>query len=173
MSAELLVWLGGAIAVGTALAGWPVAADTAPRRWPSMVGLGGLIVGLLLVGVVSGTIVRHVVQVAPAALALALVARHASSGRAAALPILIFWMVVMLTIWRYLLGMTRIIGGHFTTTEILLTVAIALACAIGLAGGARPTANLAPSRRALAAFAFGLLQFAAMWVSALPSVSGR
>src|SRR5690349_17562370 len=113
MNPELYAWLIGGIAVGVAFASWPVAADGPPRRWPSLAGLGGLIVALLLVGVESGTLVRHLVQLAPAMVALALVVRHSPFGRPAALPILPFWLALVLTIWRYLLGYTQIIGGQF------------------------------------------------------------
>jgi hypothetical protein len=168
MSPELCAWLIGGITVGVAIAGGPAAAGDAPRRWPSIAGLGGLIAALLLVGVVSGTVVRHLVQFAPAMMALALVARHSPFGRAAALPILPFWLALMLTIWRYLLGYTQSIGGHFTTAEIVLTMAIALVCAFGLAGGARPTANLPRLHRAVTAIVFGALQLGALWLSMQP-----
>lgn len=168
MNPELCAWLVGGIAVGVAVASWPAAADVPPRRWPTLAGLGGLIGALLAVGVESGTLVRHLVQLAPATLALALVLRHSPFGRAAALPILPFWLVLMLTIWRYLFGHTQIIGGRFTPVEIALTMAIAVACAVGLTGGARPTANLSSLHRAVAALAFGALQLTALWLSMQP-----
>jgi hypothetical protein len=173
MNPELYAWLIGGIVVGVATASWPVQSDAAPRPWPSLAGLGGLIVALLLVGAESGTMVRHLVQLTPAMLALALVLLHSPFGRAAALPILPFWLALMVTIWRYLLGFTRIIGGQFTTLEIVLTVAIALACVIGLAGGARPTASLSRAHRAVTATVFGALQLAALWASMQPFASGR
>lgn len=173
MNAGLFAWLIGAILVGVAIASGPVTADDAPRRWPSLAGLGGLIVALLLVGVESGTLVRHLVQVAPAMLALVVVRLHSPFGRAATLPIVSFWLTLMLTIWCYVLGYTRIIGGRFTTVEIALTVAVALACLIGLTGGARPAANLSRPRRAATAVLFGALQLAALWVSMQPFASGR
>jgi len=173
MSPELYGWLIGAVAAGMAVAGWPVHGGGAPRSWPSLIGLGGLIGALLAVGVESGTLLRHAIQVAPATVALALVARHSSHGRAAALPILLFWTALMLTIWRYLFGMTRIIGGQFTAVEISLTVIIAMACVAGLAGGPRPTAALPAWRRAATAGVFGALQLAALWVSMQPFASGR
>ena len=168
MNPELYAWLIGGIAVGVAIASGPVAADDAPRRWPTIAGLGGLIGALLLVGLASGTFVRHVVQLAPAMLALALVVLHSPFGRASALAILPFWLALMLTIWRYLFGYTRIIGGTFTGVEIALTVAVAVACVLGLTGGARPTANLPRPLRAATTIVFGALQLAALWVSLQP-----
>jgi hypothetical protein len=168
MSPELYAWLLGAIGLGAAVAGWTASPDAAPRRWPSLLGLGGLIAALLAVGIVSGTVMRHVIQLSPVFVAVGLVAAGSSYGRAATLPILMFWGALMLTIWRFLLGWTRIIGGHFTAGEIALTVGVAAACVAGLAGGARPTANLPVQRRVAAALAFGLLQLAALWVSMRP-----
>ena len=98
MNPEIYAWLLGGIGVGTAVACGPVAATDAPRRWPSLVGLCGLIAALLAVGVESGTLVRHVVQIAPAMLALALVALHSPFGRASALAILPCWLALMVTI---------------------------------------------------------------------------
>jgi hypothetical protein len=111
--------------------------------------------------------------VPPAGVALVLVAAHSPCGPAAALPILPFWIALMLTIWRYLLGMTRIVGGQFTTVEIVLTAIIAIACLTGLSGGPRPTANLSSARRATTACAFGALQLAALWASMQPFALGR
>src|SRR5438477_205650 len=77
------------------VAGGTPTRPSAPRLWPGLVGLGGLIAALLAVGEVSGTLTRHVIQVAPAALALTLVASGSPYGRAAALPILTLWAGLM------------------------------------------------------------------------------
>ena len=173
MNPDLYAVLIAGIAAGTVVAGAGATAapTSAPRLWPSVVGLGGLIAALLAVGWVSGTLIRHLIQVAPAALALILVAGRSSFGRAATLPILTFWAALMAVIWTFLLGLTRIIGGRFTAVEIGLTIAIAAACLAGLLGGARPTANLSRPRRIATALAFGLLQLAALWVSLQPLVN--
>jgi hypothetical protein len=165
VSPWLYAWLIGAITIGAVVAGSAARAAATPRLWPSVAGLGGLIAALLLVGVVSGTLVRHVIQLAPAMVALTLVGVGSPSGRAAALPILLFWAVLMAIIWAFLLGLHRVIGGHFTTVEIILTVAIGVACAAGFVGGPRPTANLSATRRVAIAAAFGLCQLAAFWYS--------
>jgi hypothetical protein len=173
MNPGLYAWLMGALALGVVIAAWTPRRDTAPHLWPSVVGLGGVIAGLLTVGLVSGTLSRHLIQVAPAALALALAAGGSQYGRAAALPIVTFWAGLMATIWLFLLGLHQMIGGRFTAVEIALTVAVALACLTGLAGGARPTANLPPPRRAVTAVVFGALQLAAFWASMQPFASLR
>jgi hypothetical protein len=168
MNPGLYACLVGALALGVVIAGWTPTRDAPPRLWPSAVGLGGVLAGLLAVGVVSGTLVRHMVQVTPAAVALALVIGGSPYGRAAALPIVTFWAGLMVTIWLFLLGLHELIGGRFTGVEIALTVAIGAACVVGVLGGARPTANLSPGRRITTAMAFGLLQLAALWASLQP-----
>src|SRR5688500_18011654 len=105
MNPALYASLIGALAFGVGLAGWTAKRDTAPDLWPSVVGLGGIIAGLLGVGLVSGTLVRHAIQVTPAAVALALVVAGSRFGRAAALPILTFWAGLMAVIWLFLLGL--------------------------------------------------------------------
>ena len=162
-----------ALALGALIAGWSHRRDTPPSLWPSVVGLGGVIAGLLAVGVVSGTVIRHVIQVAPAALALILVASGFRYGRAAALPILTVWAVVMGAIWLFLLGVASIVRGRFTPTEIVLTIVIAAACLAGLTGGARPTANLSRIRRTAAATVSAICQLAALWASMQPWANGR
>ena len=103
MNTSFFVVLIGAVAAGVIVAGRTPARPSAPRLWPGLVGLGGLIAALLAVGEVSGTLTRHVIQVAPAALALTLVASGSPYGRAAALPILTLWAGLMGTIWLFLL----------------------------------------------------------------------
>lgn len=173
MNPGLYACLIAALAIGVVIAGRTPRRETAPHLWPSVLGLGGIIGGLLAVGVEGGTPVRHLVQITPPAVALVLVLAGSPYGRAAALPIVTFWAGLMVTIWLFLLGLHRLIGGHFTGVEIALTVAIAIACLIGLRDGARPTANLARARRVAAAIGFGLLQLAALWASLQPPVVQR
>jgi hypothetical protein len=173
MNDQFFVLLAAAVGTGIVVAGWTPTRPSAPRLWPGVIGLGGLIAALLAVGVVSGTLTRHLIQVAPATLALILVASGSAYGRAAALPILTLWTVLMGTIWLFLLGLASIIQGRFTPIEIALTVAIAAACLTGLTGGARPTANLSRTRRAATATASGLFQLAAFWASMQPWANVR
>ena len=168
MTPRLYACLVSALALGVVIAAWTPRRVTAPHLWPSVLGLGGVIAGLLAVGLVSGTLVRHVIQVAPAALALAVVAGGSPYGRAAALPIVTFWAGLMVTIWLFLLGLHQMIGGRFTRVEIALTLAIAAACLAGLLGGAQPTANTSGAQRVAAALASALLQLAAFWASLQP-----
>jgi hypothetical protein len=173
MNTALFVLVIAAIAAGVIVAGGTPTRTSAPRLWPGLIGLGGLIAALLAVGVASGTLTRHLIQVAPAALALILVAGGSPYGRPAALPILTLWAGLMGAIWLFLLGLAGIVSGHFTPVEITLTVAVAAAALTGLAGGARPTANLSRPRRVATAIASGLFQLAAFLASMQPWANVR
>jgi hypothetical protein len=133
--------------------------------------LCGLITSLLLVGLVSGTPLRHAIQVAPPMLALLLVVAGLEWGRSAALPIFGFWLLIMGLIWAYLLGIARVITGHFTTVEIVLTVAIGAASLWGLlrAGMGRTSWPV----RLAAMGVFLALQVCALWMSMQPAYSHR
>ena len=130
--------------------------------------LATLILALLLVGVVSHTFVRHIVQVIPPAAALVLVARGSAHGPSAAAPILMFWFGVMANIWMFLLGIARVITGTFTLVEIVLTIAIAIACAFGFVAVARSGSRLSVGQRLASAIAFGVAQFLALVASFQP-----
>ena len=51
----------------------------------------GVAVSLILVGVVSDTLARHLVQIAPVLFALALVLRRPAAGAWVAIPVLAVW----------------------------------------------------------------------------------
>src|SRR3989442_2183795 len=87
--------------------------------------LSGVAVSLLLVGVVSGTVIRHIIQIFPMLIALVAVARRPTWGSYAAMPIFLFWFLIMLLIWLYLLGVSRVANGRYTPIEILLTLVMA------------------------------------------------
>jgi hypothetical protein len=166
MNSMFLVVAVSATLAGVIVAAWrPSAAPGTPRAWPSLIGLAGLIAALLAVGVASGTMVRHVVQVTPAVVALGLVWRGAAISRAATLPILTFWLGLMVMIWLFLLDVVRLISGRFTTTEIILTVAIGAACVVGLRGGVRPTAGTSVAWRLVVALLFAVAQLGALVLS--------
>ncbi len=139
---------------------------------------------LLMVGVVSGTLVRHTIQVAPVLAAALVVTLRQRWGRLAAMPIFVFWLFIMVLIWLYLLGIAQAVTGHFTPTEIALTCVTGVACAVGLGvslRGLSPAARRAKAARerssvltAVVVFlAFGAFQVAAMWLSLRPTFARR
>jgi hypothetical protein len=133
-----------------------------------IVALIGIIGGLMLVGVVSHTPLRHLVQVAPAGLVLVLIGRGFAWADDAALPVFSFWFLIMLGIWLYLLGVARIITGRFSPVEVVLTILVGLSCVVGLV--AVLSAPPRPRRvlRLVVALGFAALQVAAMWFSLRP-----
>ena len=81
-----------------------------------------LIAALLAEGVISHTPVRHVIQAAPAALAVVIVLSGKGDGQRFASAVFSIWVLIVLLIWLYLLGIANIINGTFSLAERALTV---------------------------------------------------
>lgn len=122
---------------------------------------------LLIVGLVSGTFIRHVVQIMPVAVALVAVRERPAWGPHAALPVFAWWLFMMVLVWLYLAGVPMFFDGDFTRAEIVLTGLIALFCVLGLTACARMESTTSTTNRVLAVAVFGAFQFAMMWVSFL------
>jgi len=137
------------------------------------VALAALAVALLLVGVVSNTFVRHVVQIVPLIAALATWSWRREWAVIAAAPLFVFWLLVMVSIWLFLLGIARIFTGTFTSAEIALTVVIALSAAAGLFGTFRQQHPSSLGPKAAVVLGFTMLQLGAMVISFLPAVARR
>jgi hypothetical protein len=156
----------------------PVAAPSphpAKPRFLSSVGtyVAVIAVALILVGVVSQTVTRHLVQIAPLVLALALLLRRSVWGVVAAVPLFAFWLLVMGGIWLFLLGVARVFTGAFSPTEITLTLIIGAASVAGLAVAYRQGASIPVVARLGIVIVFAILQFGAMWLSVQPLVARR
>jgi hypothetical protein len=128
---------------------------------------------LVVVGLVSHTLLRHLIQVAPVLVAGILLPRQCRWGAIAAAPLFAFWFLVMGAIWLFLLGLASIVSGTFTSAEVTLTVIIGAASLLGLVTVHRQSAAapLAPRLGTIAVFA--VLQFAAMWLSVQPFAAAR
>jgi hypothetical protein len=133
------------------------------------VSLVGLIVGLLAIGVVSGTPVRHIIQVLPATFALSLVIKRVPWAFYAALPVFVFWLLIMLAIWLFLLGLATIVTGHFSSVEIALTFVVGASCLCGLSHAFRTQPVASRLKRAAWAIVFTILQVGALWASLRPA----
>lgn len=134
-------------------------------------GLLGVILGLLLVGLVSHTPLRHLIQVSPAVLALVLVNRQVTWARFAAMPILAFWLLIMLGIWLFLLGVADVITGTYSPMEIGLTIIIGLSCLVGLVAAGRSSVSGPRGSGVVAFLGFTILQVGAMSVGLRPAFS--
>ena len=130
-------------------------------------------VALLLVGLVSGTIIRHLVQLAPVLVAGAVALRRPAWGRFAAIPVFVFWLLIMVLIWLHLLDLAHVITGQFKPAEVVLTVVIGLACVVGLGVAARTSTAASWPSKVAAFIVFSALQVAAMWLSLQPVFATR
>jgi hypothetical protein len=127
--------------------------------------LAATMVALLVVGVVSHTFVRHVIQISPLVVALALGAYQPRLRTATALPLFTFWLFVMGGIWLFLLGIAPVFTGRFSPVEIVLTIVIGLASAAGIVSALREGTVLTVPRRLSAILLFAILQPIAMMLS--------
>ena len=136
------------------------------------VGLVGLAVSLVLVGIVSSTLVRHLIQIVPIVVVLIFILRWREAG-SVALAIFVFWFVIMALIWLYLLGILGIAEGTYRATSIALTFVIAGFCVVGFVCSVRTGRSTRWTRRVVA-FVFGLaFQYAFLWISLLPPFANR
>lgn len=133
----------------------------------------GLTVALLLVGVVSGTVLRHVVQSVPILIGLAVLARRPDWGAYTAIPIFAFWALIVTLIWLFLLGLSPIASGRYTATEVILTFVMIGCSIVGITKSVRLGRSLPPLAKVLTFFAFAGVQFGAMWLSFLRPIANR
>ena len=125
----------------------------------------GLVIALMLVGLVSHTPVRHVIQISPCLLSLFLLWRGFKWAPISALPLFAFWFVLMTLIWLFLLGITKVLTGHFTPVEIALTIVIGVCCLGGFAAALGDFKSRARVTPLLVFVAFLGLQAGALWIS--------
>jgi len=128
---------------------------------------------LIVVGIVSHTLVRHVIQIAPLIAALLLLIRRSAFGVTAAVPLFAFWFLIMASIWLFLLGIARIFTGTFPPVEIALTLIIGLASFMGLATAYREGTATPTVARLRWVVGFAALQYAAIWLSVQPFAATR
>jgi hypothetical protein len=135
--------------------------------------LTGVAVSLLLVGLVSGTFIRHVVQIVPILVVLPAVLTRRRWAAYAAIPLFAIWLPLMGLIWLYLVGVTTLFTGTFSRTEIVLTIVIGLCALVGIpsSGGSKGIRGLA-ARAGIVAASAGL-QVAALWVRFLEPFVNR
>ena len=130
------------------------------------IALLGLALLLLIVGVVSGTTLRHVVQIVPILLVAWLAPRWPAPVAAwLAIGLFSFWLAIMLLIWLFLLGISRIAGGVYTPVEIVLTVLLGTLSIVGIVRSAGEGRALSWPRRILTVATCWGLQAGVMAVS--------
>jgi cation transport ATPase len=132
-----------------------------------------MIIALWIVGVASGEILRHLIQTLPIWIGVILGFRNSQWTKSAALPFFIFWFAIMTLIWLFLLGWSRIVKGHYSPTEIAMTILIGAAAFLGIIFCARMKTQIKFIQAATLFVLTALAQYAAMYVSLLPQFRSR
>src|SRR3982074_623929 len=125
-------------------------------------------VALHVVGAVSHVSLRHEVQTLPLWIPIVLGFGDRELAKWFALPCLIFWLAIVVFIWLFLLGWARILTGHYSPTEILMTLVIGAAGLFGIVISFRWRTTLRPLPVMAAAVLSAVLQIVALRVSLLP-----
>ena len=125
------------------------------------------------VGLSSGLVLRHIVQTLPLWMGVVLGTQRSRVAGWVVLPLFLFWLVLMVIIWLYLLGVASLVSGDFTPLEIAMTLVVGAASMVGLAGAARLLRSL-PVSIAVGLF---VLSAAVQWecfrLSFLPGIAHR
>jgi hypothetical protein len=132
-----------------------------------------VLVALYVVGAVSNGSLRHEVQTLPLWFPIVQGFRRREIAKWSALPCLIFWLVIMVFIWMFLLGWARLVSGHFSPVEILMTVVIGVACVVGIGISLRWRTAVRPFAAAGTIALFSAAQLVAFRVSLLPYIAHR
>src|SRR5208282_1950882 len=132
-----------------------------------------MIAALLIVGAVSHGILRHIVQTSPLWIAIVLGVRRSAWTKWAALPCFVLWLLLMTSIWLFLLGWAQIISGTFSPTEIAMTLIVGLASVIGLVTAVRIRSAVRALPATVVVLLVALLQLVALRISFLPQIAHR
>lgn len=140
---------------------------------PKAIGYCALItlVALYIVGAVSNGVLRHIVQTLPLWFPIVLGLRQREIAKYTALPCFIVWLALMILIWLFLFGWARVVSGHFTPIEVILTLIIGAASIAGLLIGLRWRTSVSWGTALSTAAIFTVLQLAAIRISLLPSIA--
>jgi len=112
--------------------------------------------------------------VLPTALALRLTGRSPGALCAyAAVALFAFWMLDMVLIWLFLLGLSDIASGRYVPFEVVLTLLVGLFCAAGILRGLRAGRLLGRTRRVATVAVLWVVQATVMALSFLPPVVNR
>ncbi len=132
-----------------------------------------IIAALLVVGAVSSGVIRHIVQTSPLWIAIVLGVRRSGWSKWAALPCLVFWLLLMTAIWLFLLGWARIVSGTFSPTEVAMTVIVGLSSVVGIVIALWMTSNIRAWSATATVLLLAVLQLAAFRLSLLPGIAHR
>ncbi|HXX15147.1 MAG TPA: hypothetical protein VEJ47_09625 [Candidatus Eremiobacteraceae bacterium] len=129
------------------------------------------IAALLVVGVVSHGVLRHIVQTSPLWIGVVLGLRGSDLTKWATLPCFVFWLLVMVAIWLFLLGWARIVSGTFSSTEIAMTVVVGAASIAGIIKAAKVRSGVGLWPAIATGALLAVIQVVAFRVSMLPHIA--
>ena len=133
-----------------------------------------IILALVLgVGLAVNQVLRHLVQTAPFCVAVVLGFRRSRAAYWVALPLFLFWLVLIALIWAYLLGISHIVNGHFSPIEIGMTIVVGVAGILGIASLAGSKSSLSLATKLGLFVAFLAVQLVCLRISFLPSIAHR
>jgi hypothetical protein len=140
---------------------------------PKAIGYCALITlfALYIVGAVSNGVLRHIVQTLPLWFPIVMGLRQREIAKYASIPCFIIWLALMIFIWLFLLGWARVLSGHFTPIEVILTLVVGAASITGLLTAFRWRTSLSWNQALSTAAIFAVLQVAALRISFLPSIA--
>ena len=140
---------------------------------PKAVGYCSLLVlvALYMVGAVSNGSLRHEVQTLPLWVSIVLGFRRQPTAKWAAAPCFVIWFALMALIWLSLLGWARIISGHFSPTEVVLTLIVGAASVMGLGVSLRWPTKVTWSKGLATAALMAMLQLVALRISFIPYIA--
>lgn len=128
-----------------------------------------LVVALLLIGYISGTLVRHLVLVIPLVLAFLVAHRRPALTAATMLPLFVFWFGIMLLIWLVRLGVAPMVPGNYRGVENGLTAIMGGAAFVGAIAAIHTTwrhrSGASWVQLSNTGVGFAALQLLALWAS--------
>jgi hypothetical protein len=152
------------------------AAGSTNRNEPIFVAVccAAIIVALVLgVGLKTGLVIRHIVQTLPVWVGVVMGIRRSRATGWIALPMFLFWLLLMTLIWLFLLGIAHIVSGTFSPTEVAMTIVVGLASLAGIVLFAGLKSDLSAAAAAGLFVLFAAAQFGCFWLSLLPSIANR
>jgi hypothetical protein len=132
-----------------------------------------ILVTLYIVGAVSNSSLRHEVQTLPLWVPIVLGFRQQPTAKWAAVPCFIIWLTLMTFIWLFLVDWVRILSGHFSRTEVVLTLVVGAASVTGLGVSFRWPTNLNWGKGLATAALLVVLQLAALRISFIPYIASH
>jgi hypothetical protein len=150
--------------------------NAASATEPVLIAVCCLVIILALVGGVglaSGLVLRHLVQTLPLWVGVALGWRRSRATGWIGLPLFSFWLLLMAFIWLYLLGISRMLSGHFSPLEIAMTIVVGAASLVGIAMFGRFKSSLSVASAASLFVVTAAIQWVCFRASFLPAIAHR